>query len=95
MNNIKEFSDNSLSLRHFWQITGPILVGVLALTVLVVLWKREWAVNLRSGKLGGTASVQAQGSTLRNRVDPRRRADIENAPSSVPDLPAPNWQVNG
>ena len=95
MNNIKEFSNDSLSLRHFWQITGPILAGILLLTVVVVLWKREWAVNLRSGRLGGTASVQAQGRTLRNGVDPRRAVDIESAASSTPSPQAPNWQVNG
>ncbi|PUU82946.1 hypothetical protein B9Z19DRAFT_1040095 [Tuber borchii] len=94
MNNIKEFSDNSLSLHHFWQITGPILAGVLVLTIMVVLWKREWAVNLRSGRLGGTAPVQAQGLTLRGGFHPRRRIDIENAPSPAPNLPALNGQVN-
>lgn len=50
MQTVREFSDDTakLSLRQFWLATGPILAGVLLLTVLVVIWKRQWAIDLRS-----------------------------------------------
>jgi len=37
-----------MSKRDFWLATFPIVVGILLLTTIIILWKREWAVDLRS-----------------------------------------------
>ncbi|PUU79844.1 hypothetical protein B9Z19DRAFT_788994 [Tuber borchii] len=49
MQTMREFGGGSalLSLRQFWLATAPTLVGILLLTVLVIIWKREWAIDLR------------------------------------------------
>ena len=50
MNNIKEFdgTSNLRSLLSFWLATAPTLAGILLLTVVVILWKRKRARELRS-----------------------------------------------
>jgi len=49
MQTVKEFDSSAeMSLSEFWWATGPAFVGVLLLTVLVIVWRREWAENLRS-----------------------------------------------
>jgi len=40
MNNIKEFKDNPLCRRDFWQITGPVSAGITLLAVTAILWGR-------------------------------------------------------
>jgi len=48
MQTVKEFDSSAeMSLSEFWWATGPTFVGVLLLTVLVIVWRREWAENLR------------------------------------------------
>ncbi|CUS12900.1 unnamed protein product [Tuber aestivum] len=42
MGNIKEWEDKDHSLLDFWLATGPVLAGVLLLTLLVVCWKRQF-----------------------------------------------------
>ena len=46
---MREFGGDSalLSLSQFWLATAPILVGILLLTVLVIIWRRQWAIDLR------------------------------------------------
>jgi len=48
MNNIKEFDRDPMSKRDFWLATFPVLAGILLLTAIVILWKRQWAIKLRS-----------------------------------------------
>ncbi|PUU80824.1 hypothetical protein B9Z19DRAFT_682159 [Tuber borchii] len=50
MQTMKEFGDSpgKLSLRQFWLATGPTLVGVLLLTVMIVLWKRPVVIALKA-----------------------------------------------
>ena len=50
MQTIREFGGDSalLSLSQFWLATAPILVGILLLTVLVIIWRRQWAIDLRA-----------------------------------------------
>lgn len=47
---MREFGGDSalLSLSQFWLETAPILVGILLLTVLVIIWRRQWAIDLRA-----------------------------------------------
>lgn len=90
MQTVREFGGESalLSLGQFWLATGPILAGVLLLTVLVVIWKRPSAVKLRSraweklGCSGRRARHREMESTS------RERTDIENVPPSVLDSQA-------
>jgi len=49
MANIQEFDAAPMSRRDFWLATFPVFVGIILLTFIVVLWRRPWAVRLRSG----------------------------------------------
>ena len=48
MNNIKEFNAHPISRRDFWLATFPVLVGILLLTAIIILWKRQYVIKLRS-----------------------------------------------
>ena len=44
MDNIKGFSGNPLSRRDFWLTTGPVCLGVIVLSVILISWERpRWA----------------------------------------------------
>ena len=38
----------TITLLTFWLNTGPILAGVLLLTLIIILWKRRSAEELRA-----------------------------------------------
>jgi len=48
MNNIKEFDEHHLSRRDFWMATGPVCVGIILLTVIIISWKGPTARRLRA-----------------------------------------------
>ena len=57
MQTIKEFGGPTpqMSVRKFWLTSGPVLAAILLLTVVVVLWKRPLAEELKKSvkeKLG-------------------------------------------
>jgi len=49
MQTVKEFdSSGQMTLGEFWWATGPTLVGILLLTLVIVLWRRDSAIDLRA-----------------------------------------------
>ncbi|PUU79595.1 hypothetical protein B9Z19DRAFT_1081323 [Tuber borchii] len=86
MNNIKEFDGKPISLAKFWAVTGPVSVGGILLIVIIVLWKRRAAIELRSQlkeKLGQSA--------MRRRYE----ADIEGDLRYDPSAPSGNESYTG
>jgi len=67
MNNIKEFDEHHLSRRDFWLATGPVCVGIILLTVIIISWKRPTARRLRAYVMRGLSRP------LKEKID-----DIEN-----------------
>jgi len=49
MQTVKEFGGSTaeMSVTRFWHITIPLFVGILLLTVIVIVWNRDWAKAYR------------------------------------------------
>jgi len=56
-----------MSKRDFWLATFPIVVGILLLTTIIILWKREWAVDLRSNPKAAIKKVCLWAVRLRSK----------------------------
>jgi len=80
MNNIKELTDNPLSRRQFWRITGPLCAGITLLTIIIISWERlRWVyrrVRLARYNMRRERGIEAQ---LRN------AQDLEESKVSSPD----------
>ena len=86
MSNIKEFSGNPVSLRKFWLIAGPVTIGLLYFTMIVALWRRPWAIALRSSLGRSMFNSGARADSVLNSSRPSAgRPDIESQASSAPD----------
>ena len=50
MQTVKGFggTDPTISLLRFWLNTGPVLAVILLLTLIIILWKRQSAADLRA-----------------------------------------------
>ena len=48
MNNSKEFNEHPLSRSDFWNITGPLCVGIILLAVIIIFWERPTAARFRA-----------------------------------------------
>jgi len=81
MSNIKEFNEHPISLKEFWLATVPVLAGVMLLIIVVILWKRPWAIALRSQ--GAKWSMRSPAEKKPSGF-PLRRTDIESLASPAP-----------
>ena len=89
MNNIKEFdgTSNLRSLLSFWLATAPTLAVILLLTVVVILWKRKWAIDLRSE--WGDSIKEKWGRFRKKPTD-----DVEKSPHASNSQLIPNGSSN-
>ena len=101
MNNIKEFDgpSNLRSLLNFWLATAPMLAGVLLLTTVVIIWKRKWAIDLRSRawrKLGWSSRREKESRDIENRASSAPSSQTLHSPSpSTSYHPPPTLQPSG